>query len=94
MSDRPQGLKDHETQKYYEDLLALFEHPGWKHITDKLQELFTAADSVQGVEGEQRLGFRQGQVDMIKFVVTQPALISAAYDALLAEENEDDRETL
>ena len=86
MSETPRGLKDQELQKYYEDLLALFEHPGWKSIEAKMRELFEVADSVQGIEGLQRLGFKQGQVDIIKFVITQPGLISAAYDALLDAE--------
>jgi hypothetical protein len=83
------GLQDRDLQDYYESMIEMFASKGWTYFIQDMQRLFVAADSVQEVDGLQELGFRQGQADMIKLVVSQPAVIDAAYDMLLkAEDNE------
>ena len=82
------GLKDRDLQDYYESMIAMHHSKGWTYFVEDMQRLFEAADSIQGVEGLQGLGFKQGQVDIIKLVVSQAAIVQASYEELLESEDE------
>ena len=87
MSENPQaGLKDRDLQDYYEAMQAMFATPGWTYMTEDLQKIYLTAYSIEGIENEAQLNFRRGQIDILKLVVAQPAVIDAAYEQLLAEE--------
>lgn len=88
MAESQQGLKDRDLQHYYESMLSMFVTPGWKYLTEDLQKLFDAGNSLQDIESMEDLHLRRGQIDMIRKVVAQPEVIRAAYDLLLAEDNE------
>lgn len=89
MADEAQGgLKDRDMQKYYEALIEMFTTPGWEYLTQDLQRLYDAAHTLEGVETMELLHFRRGQIDILKMIAAQPAVIRAAYDMLLEEENE------
>ena len=84
-----QGLKDRDLQDYYESMIEMFSTKGWQYFVEDMQKLFEKADSVQSVNGLQHLGFRQGQVDIIKVVISQPAVVHGAYDELLRTDDDD-----
>lgn len=83
------GLKDRNLQKYYEDLLAMYASPGWKHFTEDLAKIKTVANTLAGIESMEHLFFRKGQVDIIDKIVAQPFVTEAAYDQLLIAEEVD-----
>ena len=89
MDDNPQaGLKDRNMQKYYESMLDMFTTPGWQYLTEDLKRIYDAAHTLEGVETMEQLNHRRGQIDILKLVAAQPAVIRAAYDMLLEDENE------
>jgi len=86
MTEQTAGLKDRDLQSYYEALIAMYAMPGWVYLTEDLQKIYDVANSLEGVGSMEELHFRRGQIAIIKSLVVQPAVTSAAYDTLLDED--------
>ena len=90
MADEAQrGLKDRELQAYYEGMQEMFTTPGWKSFIEDMRKLFEAADSIVDVKNGEDLKFRQGQIHIINYIVTREAVLAAAYETLLEEDDFD-----
>lgn len=87
MANETKGLKDRDLQKYYEALLALYDMPGWKFLTEDLQKIYDTASTLDGISSLEELHFRRGQINMIKQIVSQPAIVRAAYETHLEDDN-------
>ena len=83
-----QGLKDRDLQHYYESMEEMFVTPGWKYLTEDLQKIYDLAHTIEGIETMEQLQYRRGQIDILKLVAGQPAVISAAYEQLKADDND------
>ena len=83
-----QGLKDRDLQHYYESMEEMFTTPGWKYLLEDLQKVYEAAHTIEGIETMEQLQYRRGQIDILKLIAGQPAVISAAYEQLKADDNE------
>lgn len=83
MSEQPQGLKDRKLQEYYEELASTYGSKGWAFIISDLEKLHDEANTLNGIESMEGLHFRRGQIDIIKKIVAQPAIVAAAYQMLL-----------
>ena len=90
VDEAQQGLKDRNLQDYYESMLSMFGEKGWKYLTEDLKKLFDAANSLDGIETMEQLHFRRGQIDVIRKIVAQPAIVQNAYDLMLADEPQDE----
>ena len=88
MAEAQQGLKDRDLQKYYEAMLELFTTPGWKYLVEDVEKIKAVGNTLAGIGSMEELHFRRGQLDMIEKIITQPDVVRAAYDMLLAEDNE------
>jgi len=86
MAEQTAGLQDRDLQKYYEALLALYAMPGWTYLTEDLQKLYDAGNSLEGIGSLEELHYRRGQLVIIKQIVAQPAVTHAAYETLLDED--------
>jgi hypothetical protein len=86
MSEQTAGLKDRDMQKYYEAMLALYSMPGWVYLTEDLQKLYDAGNNLEGIASMEELHYRRGQLNIIKTIVAQPAVVRAAYDNAIDEE--------
>jgi len=94
-AENPQaGLKDRNLQDYYESMQTMFTTKGWEYFVEDMRKIYTAADSIESVTGNDNLHFRRGQIDIIKLVVAQPAIIEKAYENLLVEEDSHGFETI
>ena len=78
-----QGLKDRDLQDYYESMQRMFETKGWKYLSEDLNKLYVAADSLNGIASMDDLSFRKGQLDVLYKVIAQPEVIAGAYAVLL-----------
>ena len=88
MADNPQaGLKDRNLQHYYESMEEMFTTPGWKYLLEDLQRIYEIAHTIEGIETAEQLHYRRGQIDILKLVAGQPAVISAAYEQLKDDDN-------
>ena len=81
-------LKDKEVQKYYEAMLSLCQHPGWKYLQEDVEKIEAAASNLRTVTDTQNKDFRLGQLDMIDWIKNRRQVLQAAYEFLLAEEDE------
>jgi len=81
-----QGLKDRDLQDYYESMQRMFETKGWKYLTEDLNKLYVAADSLSGITNMDELQFRRGQIHILGTVIAQPTVIAGAYAVLLDDE--------
>ena len=86
--DAQQGLKDRNLQHYYESMEEMFTTPGWKYLLEDLQRIYEIAHTIEGIETAEQLHYRRGQIDILKLVAGQPAVISAAYEQLKDDDNE------
>ena len=87
MTDEAQkGLKDRDLQRYYESMEEMFALPGWEYLLEDLQKVYEAAHTIEGIETMEQLHYRRGQIDILKLIVGQPAVISAAYEELKADD--------
>ena len=88
MAEAQQGLKDRDLQKYYEAMLTLFSTPGWKYMVEDIEKIKNAGNTLAGITSMEELHFRRGQIDIIEMLIAQPIVVRAAYDLMLAEDNE------
>ena len=87
-NEAQQGLKDRDLQKYYEAMLELFSTPGWNYLQEDLTRLLDEGNTLNGIESMEDLHVRRGTVHILKYMLAQPVVVRAAYDTLLAEDNE------
>lgn len=80
--DAQQGLKDRDLQHYYESMEEMFTTPGWEYMLEDLQKIYEHAHTIEGIETMEQLNYRRGQIDILKLVAGQPAVINAAYEQL------------
>lgn len=70
-------------QRYYEDVLALFNHPGWKELATDLTALRTEYDSVRNCTN---LDLAKGRVDMLDHILGSPERFARAYEKVQADD--------
>lgn len=79
-------LKDRELQAYYEALFAMFATPGWKYFVEDFANSEKLQDSVDGLESERQLAFRQGELSVVRQIIHQHEIVDHAYNELLARQ--------
>lgn len=70
-----------EEQKYFEDLFDLFGHPGWKSLTQQLEQNKASVSTIRGIPDSQTLHFRQGQLDIIDLLLNLKAITEQSFKA-------------
>jgi hypothetical protein len=65
-----------ELQKYYEEVLATLNTPGWKFLTEDFDKLASKLADVRNVSD---LAKAKGQVDILDYVRALPTIMEAAY---------------
>lgn len=76
-----------EIQKYYEERFSMMSTEGWKNFIEDIVELKKAYDDITRVNSIESLYFRQGQLDILNFVITLKDISEAAYEGLKNEED-------
>lgn len=75
-----------EIQKYYEERFSMMSTEGWKNFIEDIVELKKAYDDITRVNSIESLYFKQGQLDILNFVITLKDISEAAYEGLKNEE--------
>lgn len=88
MGDEQRGLKDRDLQRYYEELNSMFGSKGWEYFKEDLDRLYEEANKLEGVDTMEQLSFLKGERHVLKWILTQPAVVSAAYESALTDDNE------
>lgn len=85
-------LKDQALQEYYEALFAMYGTPGWVKLMEDYGRMNETHDRLRGIETEQQLWFRRGQLDIIHLLLNHQTTVEATYNELLAEQEGGDAE--
>lgn len=78
-----------ELQKYYQDSFDVFMHEGWKHLIEDLKSLREPVADLSTVPDAQSLHNRQGQLQIIDWLLNRKTMFDAAWEQLQREEAED-----
>jgi hypothetical protein len=57
-------------QEYYEARFDMMAGKGWLDFADDVQKMYDARNHVLGVQSEQDLFFKKGQLDVLQWVLT------------------------
>lgn len=81
-----------ELQDYYENRFAMMATQGWKDLLEDLEIMIEATDTLKGVDTEQQLWFKKGEMSIMNWIKNLKEASEEVYDQLQKEE--DDAETL
>lgn len=73
-------------QKYYEDRFSTMSTKGWHDFIDDVTELKKPLENIPTIKTVEDLYFRQGQLDIINWVLSIRGISEMAYEEL---QNED-----
>jgi hypothetical protein len=68
-----------ELQRYYEEVLATLNTPGWKFLTEDFSQLASKLGDVRNVTD---LAKAKGQVDILDYVRALPTIMEKAYEEI------------
>jgi hypothetical protein len=75
-----------ELQDYYEARFAMMATQGWKDLVDDVVTMIEATDRLGGIETEQQLHFKKGELSIMNWIKTLRESSTEVYEQLLAEE--------
>jgi len=78
---------DKFTPEIQDALMNLFSSEGWHYFLEDVVANLESVNNLDGIQGEQALGFRQGQISTLRGVISYEDTIKAA-----AEDASDDVE--
>jgi hypothetical protein len=71
-----------ELEQYYEDRWTMMSGKGWYDLIDDVQKMFDARNHVLGVQSEQDLFFKKGQLDVLQWILTLKQSSEEVYEQL------------
>ena len=75
-----------ELQKYYEERFSMMSTIGWKDFIEDLTELKDNYADITKVNSVDGLYFKQGQLDILNFILNLKGVSEMAYESLSNEE--------
>lgn len=76
-----------ELQDYYENRFAMMTTKGWADLLEDIQIMIDATDTLGGIETEQQLHFRKGEMSIMNWIKTLKDSSTDVYEQLLEEED-------
>ena len=71
---------DPNDEKYYRDLIDMFQTDGWRALTGDLQAGLEVNDTVRGCTTIEELHCRRGQMEVLERLINLPQSIDAMYE--------------
>jgi hypothetical protein len=68
-------------QKYYESRLSMMSLPAWKDLMDDVKLMLDSTNTLSGVTPD-NLGYKQGEVSIMRWLLTLADTSEKAYDQL------------
>ena len=75
-----------ELQKYYEERFSMMSTIGWQDFIEDLTELKDNYADITKVNSVDSLYFKQGQLDILNFILNLKGVSEMAYESLSNEE--------
>ena len=76
---------DINLQKYYESRLGMMSSTAWKELMEDVQKMLDATNTLSGATPE-NLGFKQGEVSIMRWLLALADTSDKAYEQLKEEE--------
>lgn len=87
-------LKDSALEGYYQALFEMYGSPGWQKLMEDFTRMHELHNTVAGLDTQEQLWFRKGQISIMEQVLTHQATCEASHHMLLSEqEGEQDAPT-
>jgi hypothetical protein len=78
-----------ELQDYYENRFSMMATRGWVDLVEDVQIMMDSTDTLAGVDTEQQLQFRKGELSILNWLKNLRDASSEVYDQLQKEEESD-----
>lgn len=78
-----------ELQDYYENRFSMMATQGWVDLLEDLEIMIGATDTLAGVETEQQLHFKKGEMSILNWIKNLRDASAEVYDQLQKEELDD-----
>lgn len=78
-----------ELQDYYENRFSMMATQGWVDFVEDVQIMMDSTDTLAGVDTEQQLQFRKGELSILNWIKNLRDASSEVYDQLQKEETDD-----
>lgn len=75
-----------ELQKYYENRFGMMTTQGWKDFIEDLEELKKPLEVIPTIKNVEDLYFRQGQLDIVNWVLSLKSISEMAFEELKNED--------
>jgi hypothetical protein len=76
-----------ELQDYYENRFTMMATQGWKDLVDDIETMIEATDRLGGIETEQQLHFKKGELSILNWIKTLRESSTEVYEQLSEEED-------
>jgi len=76
-----------ELQNYYENRFSMMATTGWTDLLEDLELMISSTDTLSGIETEQQLHFRKGEMSIMNWIKTLRESSTEVYEQLLEEED-------
>ena len=75
-----------ELQDYYENRFSMMSTQGWQDLLEDLEIMIKATDTLQGIDSEQQLHFKKGELSIMNWLKNLRESSSEVYEQLQQEE--------
>lgn len=75
-----------ELQTYYENRFSMMATPGWADLLEDLELMISSTDTLGGIETEQQLHFRKGEMSIMNWIKTLRESSTEVYEQLQQDE--------
>lgn len=76
-----------ELQDYYEERFSMMASKGWKDLIEDIELMLDSTDTIKGVDTEQQLWFRKGEVSIMTWLKNLKESSTEVYEQLQKEED-------
>ena len=76
-----------ELQNYYENRFTMMATQGWKDLVEDIEVMIEATDRLGGIETEQQLHFKKGEMSIMNWIKTLRESSTEVYEQLSQEED-------
>lgn len=77
-----------ELQDYYEHRFSMMATKGWQDLLEDLEIMIKATDTLAGIETEQQLYFKKGEMSILNWLKNLRDASAEVYDQLQTEEQD------
>lgn len=77
-----------ELQEYYENRFSMMATQGWQDLLEDLEIMITATDTLAGIDTEQQLYFKKGEMSILNWIKNLRDASSEVYEQLQTEDED------